>query len=83
MLPAKVFTEAILTAIEADTLGLERVTDDRFDRAWSFRIRYADKPLISFTDLTSLVIMTEVGVTEVLTEDRHFEQVGLGLRCVP
>lgn len=82
-LPAKVFTEAIFAAIEADTLALELVTNERFQRAWSFRIRYADKSLISFTDLTSFVIMAELGIAEVLTEDRHFEQVGLGLRCVP
>lgn len=82
-LPAKVFAEGIFAAIEADTLGLELVTADRFHQAWSFRTRYADKPLISFTDLTSLVITAELGITEVLTEDRHFEQVGLGLRCVP
>lgn len=81
--PAKVFMEAIFAAIEAETLGLALVTPDRFRRAWSFRIRYADKPLISFTDLTSFVIMVDQGITEVLTEDRHFEQVGLGLRCVP
>jgi len=59
------------------------VTSDRFHRAWSFRTRYADKPLVSFTDLTSLVIMAELGISEILTEDRHFEQVGLGLKCVP
>lgn len=82
-LPAKTFSEAIFAAVEAGTLDLESVTTDRFHRAWAFRSRYADKPLISFTDLTSFVIMTDVGITDVLTEDRHFQQVGLGLRCVP
>lgn len=82
-LPAKVFVEAIFAAIEAETLGLELVTPDRFHRAWSSRTQYADKPLISFTDLTSFVIMAERGIIQVLTEDRHFEEVGLGLRCVP
>lgn len=82
-LPAKLFTEAILAGVEAGSLDLQRVTADRFQRAWAFRIRYADKRLISFTDFTSLAIMTEVGITDVLTEDRHFELVGLGLRCVP
>jgi predicted nucleic acid-binding protein len=82
-LPAKVFTEAIFAAVEAGAVDLQRVTADRFRRAWDFRVRYADKPLISFTDLTSFVLMTEAGVRDVLTEDRHFELVGLGLRCVP
>lgn len=82
-LPTKAFTEAIFAAVEAGAVDLQRVTADRFHRAWDFRVRYADKPLISFTDLTSFVIMTEAGVRDVLTEDRHFGLVGLGLRCVP
>lgn len=83
IVPARVFVESIFEAIEADALALELVTEERFQRAWSSRIRYGDKPLISFTDLTSIVVMAEVGITEILSEDRHFEQVGLGLQCVP
>ena len=38
---------------------------------------------ISFTDLTSFVVMKEEKVTDVLTNDRHFAQVNLGFVPVP
>ena len=42
--------------------------------------KYNDKPYISFFDFTSFVVMKELGVSEVLTADRHFEDVGLGFK---
>ena len=59
------------------------ITPERFDRALTLRRRFQDKPRISFTDLTSMVVMMEYGITQVLTEDHHFMQVGLGLQTVP
>jgi hypothetical protein len=35
------------------------------------------------TDLTSMVVMKEPRIKDVLTEDDHFIQVGMGLRRVP
>jgi predicted nucleic acid-binding protein len=46
-------------------------------------IKYADKPLISFTDLSSMVVMKELGISLVLTRDDHFNQVGMGFIKVP
>jgi len=46
------------------------------------RLRYRDKPDISFTDLTSFAIMEEENITAVLTNDRHFSQVNLGFVAV-
>jgi predicted nucleic acid-binding protein len=59
------------------------ITPERFERALTLRRRFQDKPRISFTDLTSMVVMTEYEITQVLTEDNHFMQVGLGLQVVP
>jgi predicted nucleic acid-binding protein len=56
---------------------------DRFTRAWALRKQLDDKPNISFTDLTSMVIMQERHIVQVLTEDAHFAQVGLGFSLVP
>jgi len=54
----------------------------RFKLAQALRIRYHDKPAISFTDLTSMVVMREFGIGKILTEDNHFAQVGLGFELI-
>jgi predicted nucleic acid-binding protein len=43
-------------------------------------MKFQDKPRISFTDLTSMVVMTEMGITSILTQDEHFTQVGMGFQ---
>ena len=77
------FLEAILAAAEQGQLVIERITSERFARAWTLRKQFQDKPTISFTDLASMAVMQEFGITDVLTEDEHFTQVGLGFRRVP
>jgi len=74
------FANAILASPAVTT---EMVTRERFRTAMEFRIKFADKPKISFTDLTSMVIMKELGISEVLTADSHFLQVGMGFRILP
>jgi predicted nucleic acid-binding protein len=80
---ARKFSDAILAAGAGGQLRIERITEERFDAAYKLRIRYRDKPGISFTDLTSFVVMRELGVKHVLTADAHFTQVQLGFLCVP
>lgn len=77
------FMDGIFLSVEQGWLTVERITSDRFAYAWKLRRRFQDKPNISFTDLTSMVVMEGRGITEVLTEDEHFIQVGIGLRKVP
>lgn len=77
------FRGAILEAASGGSLQLERITPERFDAAYRLRLRYHDKPGISFTDLTSFVLMRELAIRNVLTADRHFAQVHLGFRCLP
>ena len=57
----------IFSLIAQGRIILERITDDRFEAAWQLRLRYADKPTISFTDLTSMVVMQARGITQILT----------------
>jgi predicted nucleic acid-binding protein len=38
---------------------------------------------MALTDLSSMAIMTELKVTDILTADAHFQQVGLGFRTLP
>jgi len=80
---AERFLEDLFEAVSRGQIVVEPITPGRFSRAWDFRRRYRDKPTISFTDLTSMAVMTELGLSRIVTEDRHFLQVGLGFELLP
>ncbi len=85
-LPFKEATDSldlINLAIKEGYLRLERITAERFEKAKGLRIKFQDKPRISFTDLTSMVVMAELGIANILTEDKHFTQVGMGFQKIP
>lgn len=69
--------------IASPFVTVEQVTQERFANALGLRLKFSDKPRISFTDLTSMVVMKELGITDVLTADIHFAHVGLGFRLLP
>ena len=73
----------IETARDAGFLVIDWITPERFERTMDLRARYDDKPGISFTDLSSMVVMQERGLRDVLTGDAHFQHVGLAFRCCP
>jgi len=75
--------EMLDEAVQGGYLQLERITPERFDQAKKLRLKFQDKPRISFTDFTSIVVMNELGITDILTEDAHFIQVGMGFRTLP
>jgi predicted nucleic acid-binding protein len=77
------FVEALFTAIKLDQIVLEKIDEKRFNAAWNLRKTYRDKPDISFTDLTSFVVMQELGITKAFTGDEHFEKVNLGFEIFP
>lgn len=76
------FVDGIFGAASLGHLVIERVTPDRFSTTWDLRMRLQDKPRISFTDLSTMVIMQELSIQQVLTEDEHFMHVGLGFILV-
>jgi predicted nucleic acid-binding protein len=80
---ARRFAEAIFRASGSGLVEIERITPERFQAAWELRLRYRDKPRISFTDLTSFVVMKEAGLTSVISGDAHFEHAGFGFRRIP
>jgi predicted nucleic acid-binding protein len=80
---AKESLQHIQQAIANGYLRLEWMTPQRFEKAIEMRYRFQDKPRISFTDLTSMVVMSEREIEEILTEDDHFLHVGMGFRKVP
>ena len=70
-------------AVEQGYLNVERISIERFDEAKKLRLKFSDKPKISFTDLTSMVVMKELGVGFILTDDEHFKHVGFGFQMMP
>jgi predicted nucleic acid-binding protein len=77
------FMESLFAAIKDNQIKLERVNEARFKTAWSLRKKYQDKPDISFTDLTSFILMQELAINSVFTGDAHFDQVNLGFEIMP
>lgn len=80
---ARYALENMEAAVAQGYTQLEWVTPERFAATKLLRLRFQDKPLISFTDLTSMVIMQELGIQTVLTGDAHFSIVGMGFRSAP
>jgi predicted nucleic acid-binding protein len=80
---AQSFIEGIFSGAATGKMIIERITSERFSLAWKLRDKYRDKPLISFTDLTSMVVMEQRRIKRIITRDDHFLQVGMGLVIEP
>lgn len=81
--PAEKYVQGLIDSAREGHLQLEQISAGRFKSAWDLRLKYRDKPDISFTDLTSFVVMKELGIKRALTNDRHFTQVNLGFQTIP
>ena len=80
---ARESVERLNEAVLNGYLLIEWITPERFEEAKKLRMKYQDKPRISFTDLTSIVVMNKLKIVNILTEDAHFIQVGMGFIVVP
>ncbi|MDX2178816.1 MAG: PIN domain-containing protein [Bryobacteraceae bacterium] len=80
---ARRFVEQIWAAREDGRLTIIPITQGRFAAAWELRLRFRDKPRVSFTDLTSFVVIDEFDIPHVLTGDEHFGQAGLRCKVLP
>ena len=80
---ARAFINNLLASADRGTYRLIHVSPQQFRRAWQLRQQYHDKPDISFVDFTSIVVMQDLGLTDIFTGDAHFQQVNLGFRLVP
>ncbi len=80
---AEGFLAGLWNASDLGHLTIERITSRRFSVGLELRRRYADKPDISFTDLTTMVLMQELGCQQVVTADSHFLKVNMGFVLLP
>jgi predicted nucleic acid-binding protein len=80
---ARHFMDNLFRALQAGRHRLEFVSPAQFHRSYDLRLRYHDKPDISFTDLTTMVLMQDLGITDIFTGDAHFQQVNLSFRLFP
>ncbi len=80
---ARHFMTNLFQAFQSGRHQLVFITPAQFQRAYDLRLRYHDKPDISFVDLTSMVVMQDLGITDIFTGDAHFQQVNLGFRLFP
>ena len=70
-------------AIKEGYVLVEWITPERFEKAKELRLKCQDKPRISFTDLTSMVLMKEHRIEGIITEDEHFQHVGMSFQLKP
>ncbi|HHY99175.1 MAG TPA: PIN domain-containing protein [Firmicutes bacterium] len=77
------FVERILSAAAQGFLIIERISPEQFAKAWELRLRFKDKPQISFTDFTTMIVMQERQIEQVLTDDKRFTWVGMGFKILP
>ena len=56
------FMDGIFQSSEMGQVQIHRITPNRFKNTWKLRIRLQDKPNISFTDLSSMMLMDELAV---------------------
>lgn len=75
-----IFIDAVLSAAKDGKIIIERIDEARWAKAWALSKKYHDKPDISFVDFSSFIVIKEAGITEVLTADKHFQDVGLGFK---
>ena len=77
------FGEALFAPAASGALLVERINAARFAEAWRLRRKLDDKPLVSFTDLTTMSLVRELGIEEIVSADDHFRHVGMNLRLLP
>ena len=80
---SKVSIDYLFESIDAGLLECIWSDHTNTKNALELRYRLKDKPGISFVDLSSMIIMKDAEITEVLTADKHFQQVNMGFELKP
>jgi predicted nucleic acid-binding protein len=77
------FADTLIAAVRNDELVIEKISEDRFQRAWQLRKRLKDKPDISFIDITFMIVMQDLSIRYILTDDEHFTYTGFNFIKIP
>lgn len=72
---ASMFLRDLEAGISSELIRLEWISPEREHYARELFLRYRERPGLSFTDCTSLVVMADTGATRVFTADQDFEEV--------
>lgn len=72
----------ILNSLKAGEFYVEWITPERFIRSWKFRQKLRDKIQISFTDISSIIIMQELGIRQIITENSSFADINLNFELI-
>lgn len=80
---AIIFGETLIKSISIGRVKIEYINPERWKKTWILFKKFSDKPDISFVDLTSMVIMEEMGIKNIFSGDEHFEYAGSGFIRVP
>ena len=78
----KEFIKYVEQAYQEGYIKLLWIQEEYFYDAKKFRLKYNDKPRISFTDFTTMAVMKRRNITRIITKDRHFEEVGMGFEVL-
>lgn len=79
----EIVLDNLMDLLKLPEAHLEEITPQRLKAAIDLRRQHRDKPEITMTDLTSMVVMQELGIRDIMTNDQNFRRIGLGFRIVP
>ena len=69
-------------AVSAGYINLLWVSKEDFENAKNMKLKFKDKLDVSFTDMTSAVLMKKHNIIDVVTEDKHFIKIGMGFNVL-
>ncbi|MEQ8188310.1 MAG: PIN domain-containing protein [Candidatus Eremiobacterota bacterium] len=80
---AILFGDILFKSISVGRIKVENINYGRWEKIWRLFKKFSDKPDISVVDLSSMVIMEEIGIKNIFSGDEHFEYIGMGFIRVP
>jgi predicted nucleic acid-binding protein len=77
------FGDKIKRLRELGLLKIIRIDQEVEEAAWELFVKYKDMKALSFTDCTSFIVMHQLDLQEVFTDDEHFHYPGFIKRSSP